>query len=149
MKTLMWSALLLAGCAPEAEWVEVGPETNFDRYVADVQPIFEARCANPTCHGTADRPLALYAPRLYRLDDDRTWLDEPLTDEELELNHRRARAFLSEVAEDCQLLRKPLDEDAGGAWHDGGDQFADTAEPEFLAVLDWASGLPLDLEEDP
>ncbi len=149
MKTLMWSSLLLVGCVPEGEWVEVGPETDLDRYVAMVQPILEARCANPTCHGDAGRPLALYAPRLYRLDEERTWLDEPLTDEELELNHRRARAFLSEPVEESQLLRKPLDEDAGGAWHDGGVQFADASEPEFLAVLAWVTGLPLDLEENP
>ncbi len=142
-------ALLLVACAPETDWVEVGPETDLERFVADVQPVFENRCASPSCHGTAERPLALYAPRLYREDPERIWLDEPLTDDELAANHRRARGFLSEIADESLLLRKPLHEDAGGCWHDGDEQFHDTAEPEYLDVLEWASGEPWDPEEAP
>lgn len=145
---ILLAAVLLVACAPEPAWVALGPETDLDRFIADVQPVFEARCANPACHGSADRPLALYAPRLFRDDESRTWLDEPLSDEELAANHRRSRAFLSETPSESQLLLKPLAEDAGGCWHEGADQFSDSAEAEYHALLDWASGLPLDVEED-
>lgn len=124
-----WALLALAGCAP-APGYESLPPADFPRFVATVQPVLAARCANPTCHGRADRPLEVFAPQLHRLDERRLFLDEPLTAEETRRNFDRARAF----AADGLLLSKPL---AGGAGHAGGAQFADEEEPEWQALRDW------------
>jgi hypothetical protein len=125
-----WALLALAGCAPAPGYDSL-PPADYARFVAAVQPVLAARCANPTCHGRPDRPLEVFAPHLHRLDARRLFLDEPLTDEELRRNYDRARAF---VADECLLLTKPL---AGGARHGGGAQFADEEEAEWRTLRDW------------
>ena len=106
---------------------------------AEVQPIL-AGCANPSCHGDPDRPLEVYAAFSHRLDPSMLFLDEPITDEELDLNRLRFCALLTghPDAEDSAALTKPLDPASGGSEHVGGVVFGDTDEPEYVTLLRWA-----------
>lgn len=111
---------------------------SLEAFAADVEPHIEVRCAQGGCHGRPERPLSLYAPGQQRLDPDRLYMDEPLTDEEVAENARRILAFAQEPEADRTLaLRKPLTEEAGGCWHGGGDIFPDTFDPAYLALRSW------------
>ncbi len=114
---------------------------DYESFETEVQPILEG-CANPSCHGTPERPLEIYAVRQHRLNPDDVYLESPLTDRELWLNFVRSCGFLMdlEAPEDCELLRKPLSPKAGGAEHVGGAQFGDVDNPDYAALLQWVSG---------
>lgn len=112
---------------------------DYERYVDEVQPIFAEHCANPSCHGTEDRPLEVYAVHRHRLDPDDVFLDAPLTSQELRLGFERTRALLvpGESASAALLVRKPLPESYGGAPHAGGVQFGDTWSEDYLTLWAW------------
>ncbi|MBI2895090.1 MAG: hypothetical protein HYY06_16155 [Deltaproteobacteria bacterium] len=117
----------------------------------DVQPILATRCGNPTCHGRADRPFSIYSAGAYRADPARTFLDEPLTPEELAQNYIGACGFALELEStspsSCELLQKPLAIDAGGMGHLGGDVWIDERDREYRTVEAWVRA-PLDPPEE-
>ncbi len=130
-------ALAVACGAPEDDphavrWLDPG------RFAAEVQPVLAERCGNPSCHGRVERPFVVYSPRGLRADPERTWIDEPLTAEELEDNYTSACVFASEAARpaDTLLLRKPLAQHAG-THHEGGAVFAGTADRQWRTLLGW------------
>ena len=122
-------------------------QPDYGRFVSEVQPILASRCANPSCHGRLDRPLAVYAIGMWRADPAQLFENTPLTADELRANYTRACSFIVAGAApaDCLLVRKPLAPDAGGATHLGGVVFTDTAEADYRGLLDWiasAKGSP-------
>ncbi len=129
--------LLLLGCLPVTDGAPL-PLGDQARFVSEAQPVL-AGCANPACHGSADRPLEVYAVHLHRMDPADTWRDLPLTPEELFWNQVRASAFLWDLAaaEESPLLRKPLAPAAGGTEHVGGVRFEDTSDAEYRALAAW------------
>ncbi|MCP4872048.1 MAG: hypothetical protein GY898_25365 [Proteobacteria bacterium] len=134
--------LLLGGCVTGPGSVGSLPLGDAAAFEVEVQPVLEAGCANPSCHGNADRPLEVYARFQYRLDPDRLYLDEPITADELTHNRRSAAGFLVGFAAAARspLLTKPLAHDAGGAHHAGGVVFGDAQEPGYRALKAWADG---------
>ncbi len=147
--------LLLAGCITGPGAGAELPLGDAAAFASDVQPVLEASCANPSCHGTADRPLETFARFQHRLDPARVHLDEPITDAELDANRYAVAALLAgfDAAADSPLLTKPLAEAAGGSEHVGGACFGDAAEPGSAAIERWADAaieaLEDDLEDDP
>jgi hypothetical protein len=124
----------LVACGPDAGTREltVGP---MDEFVHGVAPVLEARCAHGGCHGRPDRPFALFAPGVYRLDPSRTHLAEDLSPREHELNAARIAAWVDPLAPDDSLvLEKPL---ASGAFHGGGEVFAGETDPDYVVLRDW------------
>lgn len=146
MRRLLF-ALLLAGCVPDAQSIDIDDEAGFAAFESSVQPILADRCANPSCHGAVGRPLQLYAAGWHRLDPADLHSMDGLNEEELRLNYSRASGFVQEAAQtgQCHLLTKPLAESAGGAAHGGGAQFEDQAEPDYLTLQGWV-GAVLQLE---
>lgn len=131
------TALLLLACVEgpgEAALVPVDTGAFF----AEVEPVLVERCANPSCHGTAERPLEVYAVHRNRMDPDDVWLDGGLTAEERAANLARARGFVGPTLE---LARKSLDPDAGGMRHGGGAIYADATDAEYATLRDWAEGI--------
>lgn len=112
-----WLSLLATTTACVASTGETTPlvSEDLETFAALAQPVFETRCANPSCHGNADRPLSLYAARRYRRVEARTFLDEPVSDDELLHNLLQASVFVDglERASDSMLLTKPLGVHAG------------------------------------
>jgi hypothetical protein len=136
-----FAALLAAECV-------VGPglgrpltPADLGRFAAEAQPAL-ASCANPSCHGRPERPLALYAPGLHRADPSRRWLDEPLTEAELAANLERVLPFVDPGDPvRSTLVQKPLDPARGGVPHRGGVQWEDPADPGCADVIAWIAAL--------
>jgi hypothetical protein len=130
---------MFAGCLTEPAGTPV-PRGDRATFEANVQPVVDASCADPSCHGRPDRPLSLFSPRQYRADPSRTYLDEPLTDAELDANAREVAAFLVGVAvDDSLVLRKPLALAQGGCRHVGGEVFPATSDRRYRAIRSWLS----------
>ncbi|MCA9688013.1 MAG: hypothetical protein R3A51_22685 [Nannocystaceae bacterium] len=136
-------ALALVACA-ENPPVESTLDEPYFR--CQVQPVLEARCAMLACHGDEVRPLRIYARNRLRLDAEDTQLNLPMSDEELALNYANAAAFVDDDPDTSFLLRKPLDEAAGGYYHAGrelfdmGDVFTDTEDVGYQVLRAWAEG---------
>jgi hypothetical protein len=134
---------LLAACSvePPPERMPSGDPSSF---ASGVQPILDARCADPSCHGRVDRPLSIYSPGRYRADPSRTFLREPLTPDELTTNMQALAAFALDAGGDvdrCLVLRKPLAIAAGGCGHLGGEIFASPADREYRTLRHWLAGM--------
>lgn len=115
------------------------PAASFDQFRDQVQPLFEARCANPSCHGNERRPLEIYAPLQHRREPSQLFVDGPLTSRELEINFARTCMFLAQASEasDCELVSKPLASEAGGIDHSGVVVYERLDDPELQPLLDW------------
>ena len=138
-----WSlaTCLLASCVSEPA-SEPLPQGDLTQFSASVQPVLAARCADPTCHGRDDRPLAVYATRRFRMDPDRVFLEEPIDAEETAANARSVASFMIDSgADDCLVLRKPLAETEGGAHHLGGEIFSTRDDREYRALRAWLESL--------
>lgn len=136
---LVFAALgLMTGCAGPASGDIDVRWLGYEEYVANVQPILAEACGNPSCHGRADRPFAIYSAKRWRADADRLFLDEPLTDDELEHNYSASCVFSTEAEtpQDAMLLRKPLGSHAG-AYHGGGDVFRGVTDRDYRKILQW------------
>ncbi len=142
-------ALLVLGgsaCVVEPPPDEPVPAGDLEAFALTVQPVLDARCADPTCHGRSDRPLTLFSPGRYRLDPARTFLVEALAPAELEANARVLAAFaldppLADDVDACLVLRKPLALTAGGCEHGGGEIFPGRDDREYRALRAWLSEL--------
>lgn len=131
--------ILLVACVTGPGSIEL-PEADTAEFYATVEPELGASCANPSCHGSVDRPFEVYAVHYHRADPDDTYVDAELSEEEHQLNFDRARAFLapSDPAQSLLLL-KPLDPAEGGLVH--GEElvvYLDRSDPGWIALADWA-----------
>lgn len=134
-------ALFAPGCAVDNPALDL-PVLDHHMFVTEVQPVFERRCANPSCHGNDRRPFRVYATERFRQNPDRLHRDEPITEEELRANEMSATAFATGIsrAMDSLLITKPL----GIVFHQGGEVWTTSEDPECQAVLRWlrSGGLP-------
>jgi hypothetical protein len=143
--------LLLAAtaCIGEPPLPQSLPEGDAQVFASTAQPVLDRRCAEPTCHARADRPLALFSPGRRRADPARTFLNESLTDAELAHNARAVAAFAlepllaGEPLASCLVLRKPLARAAGGSGHVGGEIFAAVDDPDYQALAGFLATLRL------
>jgi hypothetical protein len=133
MRPMLFATTLL-GCGPVEQEYRDAAVPDEAAFAAEVEPVLERLCANPSCHGRPERPLSVYAPRRFRADPARLFLDEPLTSDEIFANYRSASGFAQGIAapDDSLLLRKPL----GRAYHAAGTVLFDT-DPEARAIRDW------------
>ena len=131
--------MLLLACVT-GPGVATLPQADTGQFYTEVEPELGASCANPACHGTAGRPLEVYAPGFHRADADRTFVEEDLSAEEHQLNFDRARAFLTPADPGASLLvTRPLPPAEGGTAHgDGLVIYGDRTDPRWAALADWA-----------
>lgn len=126
--------------------VDTGPgvpltSADLDGFILRAEPGLMT-CANESCHGDSDRPLALFAPLLHRADPADLWRDEPLTQAEHVANLQAVLPFVDRQQPHRSLLvRKPLAPEDGGAAHRGGVQWWDADDPECEAVVAWIRSL--------
>jgi hypothetical protein len=142
-------ALLGAAVAACAVDNPAAPAPALDReyFRCNVQPVLAARCAMPACHGSARRPLAIFAPgrMRYQVTWDRP--TAPITQAELDANFGIASGFTTTTATgDAWLVMKPLATAAGGYYHRGSDLFgsenvfATTSDPGYRILATWIAG---------
>ena len=129
--------LLLLGCVA-GPGDEPLPPVDTGAFYAEVEPILGDRCSNPACHGTAERPLQVYAENRHRMDTGAFWLDAPLTPDEHAANLARARGF---TGDPWLIARKALDPAVGGMTHVGGAVWMDPEDVEYVTLRAWAEGL--------
>jgi hypothetical protein len=99
-------------------------EPGFAGYRDTVEPIFERKgCAAGICHGAPQADFYI------------TCGDTP---EQVAYNYTQAHAFVGDPPEASQLLIVPLAARNGGIGHSGGDQFTGMADPDYVAIRDWA-----------
>lgn len=143
-------AVSLAGCQ-ELDAPLVAPALDEAYFRCEVEPVLAARCSFYACHGSAQRPLRIYAVNRLRLNPGRMpdgyVLASPLTAEERRANFESALSFASPRGLDASLLLlKPLDVDAGGWFHEGetiygaGDVFATPSDPGYAKIAAWLGG---------
>jgi hypothetical protein len=122
------------------------PELDAEYFRCEVQPVLAARCAFFACHGSATRPLRVYARNRLRFDVAAEQRETPLRPAELAFNYESARAFAGDPRRPALLLLKPLEEDRGGYVHVGatlygrGDVFLDADDPGYAKLAAWLGG---------
>ncbi len=139
--------ILLAACASGLDGP--APDGALDReyFRCNVQPILAARCSYPACHGSALRPLTLFAAGRMRYEVGWDRPKEPLTAIELDTNFVVASGFASAAGTGTPLLlAKPLDTSAGGYYHRGsdlyrqGDVFMTKDDRGYQLLASWIAG---------
>ncbi len=141
-----WPALCLAAaaCAPAPPPTQV-PALDRAAFEQYVEPELFKSCAYSKCHGADTRPMRVFAPAGSRISPGLS-SNNPLTPEEHQANYDRVTAFAAPTsAELPDLLRKPLQLEAGGAGHGGVDPFganvfADRDAPGWKVLDDWVAG---------
>ncbi len=145
-------ALALGGCQPGLQDERQLPELDEAYFRCRVQPILTKSCAAFACHGDPYRYFTLFARNRLRSGGDESERNTFMRIEERAFNLTSSLAYVDPVAaEDSLLLRKPLDQSAGGFYHGGavtygaGDVFLATDEAAYQTILDWIGGA----SEDP
>lgn len=142
-------ALLAAACQSDLEAPRTPAELDRPYFDCKVQPVLTKNCGQLACHGAPD-PAGRYF-RIYgrnRLRDDGVLTGNPaMRGAERDHNFDAARAFVDLVhPDDSLLLRKPLEQDAGGYFHrgatlyGGANVFATTTDPEYQIIAGWIDG---------
>lgn len=161
-RIVAWAAALagaLAGCAQEGlEAPAAAAPLDEAFFRCRVEPVLVRDCGFLACHGSARRPLRVYAPNALRLDVARDRRGQPLTARETAANQAAALAFSGVDGRTPLLLLKPLAEAAGGYYHrgatlyDGGDVFGSPEDYGYATLAAWIAGAtaPSDcVPEDP
>jgi len=130
-------ALAFCSACVDLSATQAMPETELEPFVDLAQPVLGARCANASCHGNGERPLAVFEVHRYRLSDDDTFVDTPLTDEELRLNLLRAALFTADIehAAESLLVVKPRSR------HADVEVFVDDADFDYRRLVAWVDGV--------
>lgn len=136
--------LALIGCAPAPPPTQLPglDRAAFERYV---EPELMASCGFSNCHGAQQRPLRVFALAGTRISPSLS-SNIPLTPEEHQANYERAIVVAAPTsAELPDLLRKPLQLEAGGSGHGGVDHFGQNVFPSkrdarWTLLEDWVRG---------
>jgi len=92
----------------------------------DVNGVFNRRCAGSTCHASTIADLRLVCGE---------------TPAEKRWNYWVAVEHLTTPASTSDLLRRPLSQLRGGSYHEGGNAFASTDDPDYQTLLHWAEDI--------
>ena len=141
-------ALMAAGCQPALD--AAGQPATLDEpyFRCRVQPVLTKYCSTFACHGDGARFFTVFARNRLRLAGDESERNAFLRPEERAFNYRAAIGMVDvEDPGESLLLRKPLEEAAGGWYHvgadepfGGGDVFASADDPEYRALVEWVEG---------
>jgi hypothetical protein len=102
---------------------------DFQEFKANVQPIVGDSCAAGNCHGSPTNSLRFVCATGANTDVLARW------------NYFAATAYLATTPEGLggsEILRRPLDPQAGGAYHEGGVIFASQMDDGYVKLLAWA-----------
>lgn len=99
---------------------------SFNRFVSEVQPILTNRCAGSQCHGSTVADL---------------YLSCGATVAEQQWNFWVTAQHVTSPVSTSELLRRPLSTLRGGVFHEGGNVFGSTEDPDYVRIRDWAQDL--------
>ncbi|MEZ4401925.1 MAG: hypothetical protein R3B06_17985 [Kofleriaceae bacterium] len=137
----------LAGCQGGLDAPRAPVALDRPYFDCRVQPVLTKYCAALACHGDADRFFTVFARNRLRLDGDEAQRNGFLGLDERDVNFAAAAALVDpEDVDASPLVRKPLAQAAGGAFHvgatrfGGADVFADTTDPDYQILSQWLHG---------
>ncbi|HVK86078.1 MAG TPA: hypothetical protein VM513_18280 [Kofleriaceae bacterium] len=144
---LLAASVLFAGCTADLDAPRTPAELDRVYFDCKVQPVLAMYCGQLACHGDPARYFRVYSRNRLRDGGDETQRNVFMRDTERAHNYEAARAFVDlERPEASLLLRKPLEQAAGGAFHrgatlyGGGNVFRDTADPDYQTIARWING---------
>jgi hypothetical protein len=106
--------------------VEPTDSRSYEGFVENVQPVLVERCAGSSCHGAETAGLKLSCGE---------------SDDEKRSNYNSVIRYINEVAVSSELLRRPLATSRGGVYHEGGDVFLDTDDPDYRTLRAFAEDI--------
>jgi len=112
---------------------EPAATASWDLFRRNVQPVLRRTCAAGNCHGSRFADLFLACGD---------------TERELRWNFWVSTHFLSDSVSQSELLRRPLSVARGGSFHEGGDVFDDTADPDYELLRAWGEEVAEELPEE-
>ncbi len=137
----------LAACSGSLDQPRTPVTLDRPYFTCKVQPVLTKYCAQLACHGDAGRFFRLYARNRLRDGGDEREREIALRTTERDHNFAAASALVDpDHPEDSLLLRKPLEQRAGGAFHVGatlfarGNVFATRDDPDFQILEHWTTG---------
>jgi len=140
---LAWAGLALSGCSIQGSKLSVPAPSKAD-FSLSVYPVLQRDRSFPACHGSPKRFFRVFGPGRTRLSPD-TPLFAEATSEELTQSYDRARSMLANTGDigESLLLQKPLERSAGGAGHEGKDNWSrnvylSTSDDGYQVLLRWA-----------
>ncbi|HJL30916.1 MAG TPA: hypothetical protein RMI62_17680, partial [Polyangiaceae bacterium LLY-WYZ-15_(1-7)] len=106
----------------------VAPEDadSFRRFREEVMPVLQESCAGSRCHGNSFADLYLTCGE---------------TDEEMRWNYFTTLSHVTTPVSTSGLLRRPLSMLSGGVYHEGGNVLANTEDPRYVTLRDWAQDI--------
>lgn len=116
-----------------------------------VQPVLTKSCGAFACHGDAKRFFYFFSRDRLRLGGTEAERNAFMRDSERAFNFNAARAFVNaEEPENSLILRKPLEQSAGGYYHGAvplgaSNVFPNKEDPDYKTLAEWVSGA----KEDP
>jgi len=147
------AALAGLGAACRSGLDEKAPLPSLDEayFRCRVQPVLTKSCGAFACHGDAKRYFHMFARDRLRLGGTEEQRNAFMRAEERAFNFDAARAMVSpDAPEDSWLLRKPLEQSAGGYYHGAvplgsSNVFPNKSDPDYKTLAAWVSGA----KEDP
>jgi hypothetical protein len=107
---------------------------DYAAFQSRVSPMLGERCAAGNCHGSPGNVLYL------------TCGDTP---EQARWNYFVSKDYVSVDPQASEILRRPLDPNGGGVFHEGGAVFSSTTDSDYKALLDWAKAKAADNAANP
>ena len=110
---------------------------DFQTFQGTVEPLIESSCNAGNCHGT--QVNALY----FACGGD--------NQQEVWWNYYAASQYVSATPQQSEIVRRPLATSQGGSYHEGGPIYASVQDPNYQAMLQWATarGAPSSTNLDP
>jgi len=144
----------LCACQPDFNVPVAGPKVDEPYFRCHVQPVLTKNCSMFACHGadgtngTGARYFQLYArSRLRPAALPEAMRNSTFTQAEYAANFAAAADMINlDSPDDSLLLRKPLDQSAGGYFHRGadlygqGNVFLSRDDPDYVVLAAWVHG---------
>jgi hypothetical protein len=112
------------GTDPEFDPTKDPVSADFASFAATVNPVIGKRCAAGNCHGSPANSLFLTCGT---------------TPEAERWNYFAVADYVSVDTGTSEILRRALSPSVGGVYHEGGTVFAATSDPEYQALVAWAT----------
>lgn len=119
------ASLPCRGSAPPAGHdLSVDPPTaDFGTYRDKVHAMLVTRCADGNCHGSGGNALPLACGQ---------------SAEDVRATYWAIGDYVASVAEESELVRRPLAPAQGGTFHEGGPVFSSPSDADYQALVEWA-----------
>lgn len=153
MKSRFWRALTVAlsllalTCQSELDAGAKSAVLDEPFFRCRVHPVLIKTCAQLACHGNGTRYFRLFGRNRMRLGGTEAQRNSLILPAERCHNFEAASAFVdASEPDDSLLLRKPLEQSAGGYYHGGasqfgaGDVFSARTDPDFKVLAEWVAG---------